>query len=156
MKGDPRIIADLNQRIKEELGAINQYSIHRAIMANWNYAGFVAYIQERLNDETNHYNLLLDRICFLGGIPDTGVVNVNPADMVDGMLVNDLAAEEDAIVKYNQTIRLCMEVGDDDTRRLIETILADETDHAKDIEANLVQLNQMGIQNYLSLQVGGQ
>ena len=156
MKGDLRIIADMNERIKEELGAINQYSIHRAIMGNWNYSGFVAYIQERISDEVNHYNLLLDRICLLGGFPDVGVVNVNPADMVDGMLLNDGAAELDAIAKYNQTIRLCVEVGDDDTRRLIETILADETDHAKDISAQLTQIAQMGLQNYLSLQTGGE
>ena len=156
MKGNPAIISALNLRLSEELAAITQYSIHRAVMGNWNYAGFVAYIQERIDDETKHFNLVLDRICLLGGLPMAILGAVNPADMVDGMLVNDQAAEIDAIAKYNETIALCISVGDDDTRRLLESILADETDHLHDIEANLTQLGQMGMQNYLSVQVGGE
>ena len=122
-------------------------------MDNWGYQRFVDYIQERIDDETKHINLLLDRIQLLGGVPAAGLNEVKFAGMVDGMLINDEASEVNAIAHYNETIQLCISEGDDDTHRLLETILADETDHLHDIESRLTQLAQMGVQNFLANQV---
>jgi bacterioferritin len=66
---------------------------------------------------------------------------------------NDRAAEEDAIASYNDGIRLAVEVGDNGSRELLESILGDEEDHIDWLEAQLDQIGQMGIQNYLVEQI---
>ena len=38
MQGDPRIIDLLNQVLRKELTAINQYFIHSKMCKNWGYA----------------------------------------------------------------------------------------------------------------------
>ena len=154
MKDNDRIIAALNERLIEELTAIDQYSIHRATFAIWQYNGLVAYLEERIADETKHFNWLLDRIKFLGGTPAAGKINsVNTGLEVTQIHTFDKTAEVVAISNYNATIALCIELKDSGTRDLIEQILADEEDHLRDLEAQLTQLAQMGEQNYLSSRV---
>jgi bacterioferritin len=65
------------------------------------------------------------------------------------MHLNDHAAEADAIKNYNESIKLAVEVGDNGTRELLEKILHEEEDHIDLLEAQLDQIKQMGIQNYL-------
>jgi len=154
MKGKPEIIVALNARLIDELTGINQYSVHRALVANWEYPGLVSYIQERLDDEVRHYNLLLDRILFLEGTPVVGRLNlVTIGENVPQMHEFDRTAEENIVQAYNENIELCRELKDDDTRRRLESILADETDHLHDLEANLKQIEQMTLANYLSAKI---
>jgi bacterioferritin len=68
---------------------------------------------------------------------------------VDAQLKNDLAGEAEAIKGYNEGIRLCLELGDNGTRELIDANLHDEEDHLDWLEAQLDQIAQMGLQNYL-------
>jgi bacterioferritin len=72
---------------------------------------------------------------------------------VESQLKNDWAAEEGAVKAYNEGIRLAVEIGDNGTRELLESILTDEEDHIDWIEAQLDQIKQMGIQNYLVEQI---
>lgn len=154
MKGNPQIIAALNTRLSEEFTAIAQYEAHRAALAVQGYSKLNAYLQERIDDERKHYDLLAERIRFIGGDINAGVINPvfvgrNIVDMHD----NDLQAELEAIGKYNDTIALCIELGDTGTRAILESILADEEDHTRDLEAQLTQIEQMTEQNYLSAQI---
>lgn len=151
MKGNPKIIEALNVRLSEELTAIAQYEAHRATLAVQEYPKLVDYLQERIDDERKHYDLLSERIRFLGGVIAAGVINpVDVGEDIRAMHSNDLAAELDAIGKYQDTIALCIEFGDYGTRSVIESILADEEDHTRDLEAQLTQIEQMTVQNYLS------
>ena len=59
-----------------------------------------------------------------------------------------------AVNAYNEGIRLASEVGDNGTRELLESILKDEEMHVDWLEAQLDQIEQMGIQNYLTEQTG--
>ena len=72
---------------------------------------------------------------------------------VEAQLKHDLAAEAGAIQAYNDGIRLCLELGDNGSRELIEDNLEDEEEHLDWLEAQLDQINQMGLQNYLLAQV---
>ena len=151
MKGDQRIINLLNQRMISEATGVDQYSAHLALVSIWEYPGLVAYLQERRDDEFRHYNMLRSWIVFLGGTLDTGKVNrVNVGADVPQMHAFDKTVEEVAIADYNVLIDLCIELKDSATRDLIQQILADEIDHLRDLEAQLKQISQMGIQNYLS------
>jgi bacterioferritin len=66
---------------------------------------------------------------------------------------NDRGAEAVAIRGYNDTIRLAVEVGDNNTKVLLESILKEEEDHIDWIEAQLDQIKQTGLQNYLVEQI---
>jgi bacterioferritin len=102
-----------------------------------------------------HAEKLIGRILFLEGRPIVSNLNriVIGAD-VQAQLQNDWAAEEGAIKAYNEGVRQAVELGDNGTRALLEGILGDEEDHIDWLEAQLDQIKQMGIQNYLVEQVG--
>ena len=155
MKGNEKIIDILNVLLADELTAINQYMVHSEMCADWGYEKLHEKIEERAIQEMKHAEEHIGRILFLEGTPI--VSNLNPIHIgatVDKMLKNDWSAEEEAIKAYNDAVKLAVEVGDNGTRELLESILTDEEDHIDWIEEQLDQIEQMGIQNYLSEQVG--
>ncbi len=150
MKGNEKIIEALNARLADELTAINQYIVHSEMNANWGYEKLHEAIEKRAIEEMKHAEKLIARIIFLEGRPI--VSNLNPMHIgsdVESQHRNDWNAENDAIKAYNADIRLAVEVGDNGTRELLESILTDEEEHIDWIEAQLDQIQQMGIQNYL-------
>jgi bacterioferritin len=154
MKGNEKIIEQLNARLAEELTAINQYMVHAEMCDNWRYKKLDEAIEKRAINEMKHAEKLIGRILFLEGIPV--VSNLNKVFIgadVPKMHASDLNAEATAIKNYNDSIRLAAEVGDNGTRDLLQSILLDEEDHIDWIEGQLDQINQMGIQNYLVEQI---
>jgi len=150
MKGNEKVIEHLNMRLAEELTAINQYMVHSEMCDNWGYQRLHKLIEKRAVDEMKHAEKLIARILFLDGRPIVSNLNkVHIGPEVPKMHENDRAAEESAILGYNESIRLAVEVGDNGTRELLEAILKEEEDHIDNLEAQLDQISQMGIQNYL-------
>lgn len=150
MKGNERIIRELNARLAEELTAINQYMVHSEMCDNWGYARLHKAIEKRAVDEMKHAERLIGRILFLEGLPVVNTLNqirIGPA--VEAQIKNDWSAEEDAIKAYNGSIQLAGEVGDNGTRDFLLSILKDEEVHIDWLEAQLDQIKQIGIQNYL-------
>jgi bacterioferritin len=154
MQGNEKVIETLNALLADELGAINQYMVHSEMCDDWGYEQLHEAIEKRAIDEMRHAEKLIRRILFLDGKP---IVNeLSPITIgadVGAQLRNDLAAELGAVTAYNDVIRLAAEVGDNGTRELLEEILADEEDHIDWLEAQLDQIEQMGIQNYLVEQI---
>ncbi|MBJ6726638.1 bacterioferritin [Geomesophilobacter sediminis] len=156
MKGNERIIEELNKRLSEELGAINEYMVHAEMCENWGYMRLHDSIRKRSIDEMKHAEALIARILFLDGRPivsNLGLIDIG-ADVAK-MHEKDHNSEEIAIRGYNESIRLCVELGDNGTRELFESILKQEEEHIDDIEAQIDQIAQMGIQNYLVEQLHG-
>lgn len=154
MKGNEKIIEHLNARLAEELTAINQYMVHAEMCDNWKYKRLDETIEKRAIVEMKHAEKLIARILFLEGIPI--VSNLNKMHIgadVPKMHEHDHGAEEVAIRGYNESIRLAVEVGDNGTRELLQSILQDEEDHIDWIEAQFDQIKQMGVQNYLVEQI---
>jgi len=150
MKGNEKVIALLNEFLADELTAISQYMVHSEMCANWGYDHLHKAVEKRAIDEMKHAEKLIGRLLFLEGNPIVSKLNkINIGAAVDAQLKNDLAAEGGAIKAYNEGIRLCSELGDNGTRTLIEDNLKDEEDHLDWLEAQLDQINQMGLQNYL-------
>ena len=150
MKGNAKVIARLNARLAEELTAINQYLVHSEMCANWGYAKLHEAIEKRAKDEMQHTEMLIARILFLEGKPIVSkLVELKIGAAVEAQHKNDWAAEDGAVKAYNDDVRFAAEVGDNGSRDLLESILKEEEDHIDWIEAQLDQIAQMGIQNYL-------
>ena len=154
MKGNDKIIEHLNARLAEELTAVNQYMVHAEMCENWNYKQLDEMIQKRAIAEMKHAEKLIARILFLEGKPIVSNLNqINIGAEVPKMHENDHGAEEEAIRGYNESIRLAAEVGDNNTKVLLESILKEEEEHIDWIEAQLDQIKQMGVENYLAEQI---
>jgi len=150
MQGNAKVIEQLNARLADELTAINQYMVHAEMCDNWGYEHLHEAIQKRAIDEMKHAEKLIGRILFLEGRPTVSKLNkISIGPDVEKMHKNDWKAEETAVKDYNADIRLAVELGDNGTRELFESILTDEEKHIDWIEAQLDQIEQMGIQNYL-------
>ena len=154
MKGNEKIIALLNDLLADELTAINQYMVHSEMCANWRFDKLHEAAEARAITEMKHAERLIGRILFLEGIPVVSQLKeIHIGAKVETQHKNDLEAEYGAVKGYNEGVRLAVEVGDNGTRELFESILKDEEDHVDWIEAQIDQINQMGIQNYLVEQV---
>ena len=155
MKGNDKVIERLNARLSDELAAINQYIVHSELCANWGYEELHEAIEKRAIDEMKHAEKLIARIIFLEGSPTvSNLAKIVIGADVESQHKNDWAAENGAIAAYNDDIRLAVDLGDNGSRELFESILKDEEDHIDWIEAQLDQIKQMGIQVYLSEQIG--
>ncbi len=150
MKGNEKVIKQLNARLADELTAINQYMVHAEMCENWGYGRLHEAIQKRAIDEMKHAEMLIARILFLEGQPTVSTLNkITIGDAVEKMHKNDWKAEETAIRDYNEDIRLAGELGDHGTRELLVSILKDEEKHIDWLEVQLDQIKQIGAQNYL-------
>jgi bacterioferritin len=155
MKGNKKLIGMLNQRLSEELGAINQYMVHSEMLENWGYGRLHKIVMARAVTEMKHAEKLIGRILFLEGTPvvnDLSDIKIG-AD-VPKQFANDLASENGAVKNYNDTIRVAVEVGDNATKEILDGILKDEDAHVDEIEEQLDQVAQMSLQVYLGHQIG--
>jgi bacterioferritin len=154
MKGNEKVIEQLNMRLAEELTAINQYMVHSEMCANWGYERLHQMIEKRAMVEMKHAEKLIARILFLDGRPIVSVLNkIHIGGEVPKMHSNHYSAEEVAIKGYNESIRMAMEAGDNGTCEMLKEILKDEESHIDEIEAQLEQILQTGPQNYLAEQI---
>ncbi|HKZ44389.1 MAG TPA: bacterioferritin [Anaerolineales bacterium] len=154
MKGNPKIIDKLNFLLADELTAISQYMVQAEMCDNWGYKVVADVIEKRAIEEMKHAEKHIARILFLEGMPIVSNLNkINIGNTVEAQHKNDMEAESTAIKEYNLAIKLAVELGDNGTRDLLEEILEDEEEHIDWIEAQLDQINQMGIQNYLAQQL---
>jgi bacterioferritin len=155
MKGHEKIIQLLNGYLADELAAISQYMVHSEMCADWGYGKLHESTEKRAIDEMKHAEKLIGRILFLEGRPAVS----KPGRIVIGeaaetQLQNDREAEAQAVKDYNEGIRLCLELGDNGTRELIDANLRDEENHLDWLETQLELIRQMGLQNYLHTQTG--
>jgi bacterioferritin len=155
MKGDPKLIKVLNSLLADELTAINQYMVHSEMCDNWGYDKLHKTIEKRAIDEMKHAEKLIGRILFLEGLPIVSDLKklVIGAD-IPKMFTNDHAAEAGAIKSYNDAIILAGSLKDYATREILESILKDEDAHIDGIEEVQDQIGQMGLQIFLTTQVG--
>lgn len=154
MKGDPKIISVLNDLLADELSAINQYMVHSEMCDDWGYERLHKAVEGRAITEMKHAESLIARILFLEGTPIVSQLkSIHIGPSVENQLQHDREAEYSAVKAYNQGIRLAVEIDDNGTRELLESILKDEEDHVDWLEAQLDQVSQMGIQNYLVEQI---
>jgi bacterioferritin len=154
MKGNPKVLQELNKALRDELTAINQYFVHAEMCENWGYHKLSGYIKKQSMGEMKHAEALLERILFLEGVPAMEPMKLTLGDTVRRMIENDLKLELSAIEQYNRAIRLATEQADNGSRDLLVVLLKDEEGHADWLEAQLHQMEEMGYERYLTMQVG--
>jgi len=153
MKGNTKIIDVLNALLGDELTAINEYMVHSEMCANWGYDRLHKAVEKRAVDEMKHAEKLIGRILFLEGTPVVSELKtIHIGSDVPKQFANDLAAEMTAIKNYNSAIAVATDVGDNATREMLEGILKEEDGHVNEIEENVDQIDQMGVQNFLATQ----
>lgn len=154
MRGNDQVIAYLNEVLKAELTAINQYFLHSKMCENWGYLRLAEYMRHESIDEMKHADDLLQRILFLEGSPNmSDLFPIKIGRDVKEQLENDLALELQAIPRLNNAIRHATEVGDNASRTVFEKILVDEEHHVDWIEAQLHMIQEIGYAQYLAQQM---
>ena len=149
MKGNPKVIDHLNHALRDELTAINQYFLHAEMAENWGYKKYSKYIKKQSIDEMKHAEALMERILFLDGIPKMEPMSLTIGKSVRDMIESDLDLEHGAVASYNESIRVCVENGDNGSRDLSVKLLKDEEGHVDWLEAQVHQINEMGYERYL-------
>jgi len=155
MKGNDQILIVLNGLLADELTAINQYIVHAEMCENWGYERLDKAIQSRAIQEMKHAEKLIARILFLEGKPVvSNLTAIHIGANLEAQHANDWTAEYNAIQSYNMGIAVAVEVNDNGTRALLESIVSDEEAHIDWIEAQTAQIAHVGLQNYLAEQIG--
>jgi bacterioferritin len=154
MKGSPKVVAQLNEALKEELTAINQYFLHAEMCENWHYDKLARKIRTESIDEMKHAEALIERILFLDAAPVmTELMTLTVGANVKEQLESDLKLEIAAVAMYNKAIRIARDENDNASRELFERLLKDEEGHVDWLEAQVHQMREMGYERYLSQQI---
>lgn len=153
-KVDKSIIDGLNQILTNELTAINQYFLHAKMCQNWGYERLYKKIYHESIDEMKHADELIERILYLGGLPNLQRLGkLTIGETVQEQLELDLAFENRAIPDLRTVIERCEEHKDYVSRKMLTDILEAEEEHVDWIEQQLEQIQQLGITNYLTQQI---
>ncbi|MGH9247249.1 MAG: bacterioferritin [Acidimicrobiales bacterium] len=156
MQGDAQVIELLNECLTAELTAVNQYFVHAKMQENWGYERLAQRGRDESIEEMKHAEQLIYRILIIEGVPNMQrLFPVRVGETVKEQIEAELETEVDAITRYNDGVKLCHEKGDAVSRELLERLVADETEHADWLEAQLVLIDQVGIENYLAQQIRG-
>lgn len=156
MKGNEQVIAKLNEALREELTAINQYFVHAEMCHNWGYHRLGSYIRKQSIGEMKHAEELMERIIFLDGMPNMQPLALSIGKDVRTQVQNDLNLEVKAVAMYNEAVKIARDAGDNASRELFERLLKDEEEHVDFLEAQVHQIGEMGYERYLSRQTEGE
>jgi len=154
MRGHDSILKFLNEILKAELTAINQYFLHGKMCENWGYQRLAELNRKESISEMVHAEKLMQRILFLEGTPNmTEIGPIKIGANVKAQLESDLAIELDALPRLNAAIKTATELGDNASRQLFQEILIDEEEHVDFLEGQLNVIQEIGIENYLAQQI---
>jgi len=150
MKGDPKVIEQLNRILFNELTAINQYFLHARMLDNWGFDKLGAKEYQDSIDEMKHADRLVQRILFLEGLPNLQHLDrLRIGEDVPELLRCDLALETDAIPMLREAIVVCEQAQDYVSRNLLREILDSEEAHYDWLDTQLELVDKLGVQNYL-------
>ena len=153
MKGDSTVIKYLNQVLKNELTAINQYFLHSRMYKDWGITKLGESEHDASVDEMKHADQLMERILFLEGLPNLqNIGKLRIGEHVSEMLSCDLNLEMDAIPDLKEAIAYCEKNNDYVSRDLFDDILESEEEHIDWLETQLELIEKMGIENYIQSQ----
>jgi bacterioferritin len=156
MKGNDEVVQVLQDVLCAELTAINQYFIHARMCENWRYQKLAEHSRKESIEEMKHAQVLIDRILYFDGAPNMQkYMKINVGATVLEQHQFDLQVERDAVARLNAGIELARAKGDNGSRALLEDILKDEEEHIDWLEAQLHQIQEIGIENYLAQQIEG-
>jgi bacterioferritin len=157
MRGNEKVIEQLNAALSAELTAIVQYMTQSEMCNNWGYKLLGDRTKARTIEEMKHAEGLIERIISLDGTPaiEVGLKPQLGSNVQQQMDIN-LKDEQDAVRQYNEAVKVCTEVKDDGSRSLFVSMIQDEERHVDYLEAQIHAIKAMGIANYLAQQLNGE
>jgi bacterioferritin len=155
MRGNEQVVEKLNEALREELAAINQYFVHAEMCHNWGFHRLGSHIRKESIDEMKHAEVLIERILFLEGKPSMQPLPIKIGQDVRAQLEADLELELRGVAMYNDAVRAAREAGDNTSRDLFERILKEEEGHVDWLETQLALVKQIGYERYLAQQLEG-
>src|SRR5262245_35640794 len=154
MKGDKRVLAALTEVLTAELTGINQYFLHTKMCRNWGFDRLADKNHDESISEMKHASDLIERILYLEGVPNLQKLDkIQVGESVPEQLRVDRSVEVAAVERLNKSIALCVEVGDNGSRELLERILISEESHLDWLETQLGLVKQLGDTAYLAEQM---
>ncbi|KUO67905.1 MAG: bacterioferritin [Alphaproteobacteria bacterium BRH_c36] len=149
MKGHKEVIDALNEALKLELGAVNQYWLHYRLLEDWGYSKLAKKERAESIEEMEHADKLVARIIFLEGHPNLQhvaplMIGQNVGEVLDCDLKGEYIAKE----HYMTGRELCRAKEDYVTMALFEELLTDEEGHIDFLETQIELLNKIGAENY--------
>ena len=152
MKGDPKVIEFLNETLKNELTAINQYWLHYRMLEHWGVYKLAEFERHESIDEMKHADWVSERILFLDGLPNFQLLGrLRIGETVEEVIRADLALEMEALTTLRDAVEHAEKVRDYVSRDLFRRILDSEEEHVDTLETQLEMIERMGIQNYIQL-----
>ena len=153
MKGDKKVIELLNEALKNELTAVNQYWLHYRLLDNWGVRRLAEFERHESIDEMKHADALAERILFLDGLPNFQMLGrLRIGENVEEILKSDLQLEVEAVKQLKGAIAHCETVHDYVSRDLFAKILSNEEEHVDTLEQQFEMIERMGLPNYIQLQ----
>lgn len=155
MKGNDRVIEQLQLLLNGELAARDQYFAHSRMYKDWGMEKLYERLNHEMEEETEHADALVERMLFLEAQPDFSQQDEkNIGSDVQEMLENDLKVEYSVVAALKTAIAICEDVQDYDTRKILVKLLDDtEMDHAYWLEQQLGLIKKIGMQNYIQSQM---
>jgi bacterioferritin len=151
MRGDPEVLALLNEQLTSELTAINQYFLHSKMQASWGYTELAAHTRAESFEEMTHAESITDRILLLDGLPNyQRLFSLRVGQTVREQFESDLQIEQEVVERLRPGIALCRERQDTTSAILLETIMADEEGHIDYLQTQLELMDSLGEQLYLA------
>lgn len=154
MKGDTKVIDYLNEALKFELAAINQYFLHARMFRDWGFGKLAKLEYEESIDEMKHADQLIERILFLQGLPNVqDLAKIYIGESLKECLECDLRIEKRSHPRYVEAIAYCEEAQDFVSRHLLTEILKSEEEHIDYLETQLDLIEKIGEERYMQSQM---
>ncbi|GBQ69307.1 bacterioferritin [Ameyamaea chiangmaiensis NBRC 103196] len=149
---DPKVIEHLNTQLTNELTAINQYFLHARTLNHWGVTLLGKKEYEESIEEMRHADWLIERILYLGGLPNVQRLNtILIGQNVQEILECDLKLEVKALEDLREGIAYCESVRDYVSRDLLLKILENEEEHEDFLDRQFDLIKQVGIEKYIHL-----
>lgn len=150
-KGDPEVLALLNEQLASELTAINQYFLHSKMQASWGFTELAAHTRAESFEEMTHAERITDRILLLDGLPNyQRLFSLRVGETVREQFASDLEIELEVVNRLRPGISMCRDRHDTTSANLLEVIMAEEEEHIDYLQTQLALMDQLGEPLYLA------